>query len=133
MLKAISELICCKTCKQILKKPVIIPCGETICAEHETLFRNEETVRCQFCDKDHELADPEQHFLPNKGIEGFLAGEISKLDLGEKYKRIAKLLEEMSDQVRRFDELKERPESLIFEKFQEMRRKVDLVREEIIQ
>ncbi len=85
MLKAISDLINCKICKQILKKPVSIPCGETICAEHEELFKSKYTSRCQLCNKDHKLANY-AHFPVNKVVEGFLDGEISRLNFGENYK-----------------------------------------------
>jgi hypothetical protein len=133
MLTAIKDLISCKICKQITKGPVILPYGETICAEHEQLFRrNKETARCQICDKDHELGEAE-HFPVNKAVQGFLAGEISKLDFGENYKNTKKLLEELDGAKAYYHKIRRDPEDLIFDKFQAMRRKVDLIREQIIQ
>jgi hypothetical protein len=116
----------------MIKKPVLLPCGETVCAEHEELFRNRKTTKCQFCDKEHFLAESE-HFLTNKAVEGFLAVEISRLDFGENYKNTANLLGQLNGLTNILDKMKKNPENSVFEKFQEMRRKVDLIREQVIQ
>jgi hypothetical protein len=132
MLKTINNLICCKLCKQILKKPVVLPCGESICAIHEEQFKNKETAKCQLCDEEHFLNNA-QNFLANKVVDGFLAGEISRLNFGKKHENTTQLLIELNTSLYHFDKLRSNPGDLIFEKFQAMRNKVDLIREKILQ
>jgi hypothetical protein len=131
MLKVIRDLIKCKICKQILRKPVLLPCGETVCAEHEELFKNKYTAKCKLCSKTHKLCRSAS-FPVNKAVEGFLAGEISQLDFGDNYKNTTRLLGELTEASIYFDKLRKNPKDFIYERFQVMRRKVDLVREEII-
>ncbi len=42
----LESLIYSNVCDAILKEPVLLPCGETICAKHEELFKARETSRC---------------------------------------------------------------------------------------
>jgi hypothetical protein len=132
MLETIKTILSCKLCEKILDQPVILPCCETVCGKHQELFKNKETSRCKLCDQDHELGET-AHFLTNKVVECFLAGNISKLDFGENYTQASNLLKELVNAQDVYNRVKNKPEDLIVEKFQEMRNKVDLIREEIIQ
>ncbi len=132
MLETIKTILSCKLCEKILDRPVILPCGETVCGKHEEQFKSRETARCKICDKDHELGESE-NFITNKVVECFLAGEISRLDFGENYKQAFKLLTELNDAQANYDEIKGTSEGILLEKCQAMRNKVDLIREEIIQ
>jgi hypothetical protein len=131
MLETIRQIISCKLCEKILERPVLLPCGETICFQHEYLFKNQNTARCKLCETNHELGESE-HFPSNKGLERLLENEIRKLDLGKHYKETVKLLEELKSATVNLYSNKKNPGDLIFESFQAMRRKVDLVREAII-
>jgi hypothetical protein len=75
------------------------PCGESICAIHEEQFKNKVTAKCLLCDEEHFL-DESQHFLANKTVDGFLAGEISRLNFGKNYENATQLLEELNTSIR---------------------------------
>jgi hypothetical protein len=132
MLDSIKSILNCKFCVRILENPVILPCGETICDKHDESFRVKETAKCPICDEYHTLGESER-FLANKGFERLLATEISKLELGEDYREAAKLLDELNNLKSVYDEMGSNTEDLVGEKFLAMRRKVDLIRDEIIQ
>ncbi len=132
MLEAVKNVINCDLSNELLKQPVVLPCGGTVCGKHQALFKNKETARCQICDEDHELSGS-GHFPANKKVARLLEAEISRLDFGENYKQGLKLLQELKNVMTKYDEVKNKVVDLIFEKFQEMRRKVYLIREQIIQ
>jgi hypothetical protein len=132
MLRTVNKLVCCKFCEEILEQPILLPCGETICAKHESLFKIKETARCELCDKDHYLNEAD-HFPTNKVVEGFLEAEITKLNFGDDYKQASGLLAELNNTKTEYDKIRGDPEDLIHEKFQAMRSKVDIIREQIIQ
>ncbi len=119
-------------CETILERPVLLPCGEIICTRHEKQYKSKDTAKCQLCDGEHFL-DESQHFLTNKVAAGLLAAEFNKLDFGENYKQAAKLLAELKSAYLDYEKFQDNAEELIFGTFQEMRRKVNLTREEIIQ
>ena len=106
MIESVKNLITCKWCSSILKEPVILPCSESVCREHESHFRinndNQET-KCLLCHEEHKLND-EEHFLFNKSFE----------------------------MVESFETLMQSPESSINEHFSQLRNRIDLVREDFI-
>jgi hypothetical protein len=132
MLETVRNSICCKVCNCILNKPVILPCGETICAKHDYIYKNKHTCKCQLCEKERFL-DESESFPQNKAIEGLLEADISKLNLGDDYKIAWEYLNALSYNQDKYEKLKSSPEEFIHEKFQAMRHKVDLVRERLIQ
>jgi hypothetical protein len=132
MLSVITNLITCKLCKEIFDRPVILPCGDTICSKHEELYKQADTSKCELCARVHKLNESE-HFPANKVAQSLIANEINKLDFGEDHKKARELINELNELKSNYDNTKNSVEDLIFEKFHEMRRKVDLIREEIIQ
>jgi hypothetical protein len=85
-----------------------------------------------FCQKEHQLTETD-HFPRNKAIEGLIQAEINKLDLGEDYEEACRLVDDLNAQKAIYEKMRSKPEEFVFEKFQEMRRKADLIREDIIQ
>jgi hypothetical protein len=132
MLDTVQKIINCKLCRAIVKKPVFLPCGETICARHEKRFRNIYTAKCYLCNKSHRLKK-NQHFPYNKVTKCLLKTEINKLDFGDEYKKAKGLIQEVRKLKSNYENTKNATGEHVFERFQEMRRKVDLIRESIIQ
>jgi hypothetical protein len=62
-----------------------------------------------------------------------LTTEISKLEFGENHKQACELLEKLSHAYLNYHKIRNNPEEFLSEKFEAMRRKVDLIREQIIQ
>jgi hypothetical protein len=109
-----------------------LPCGETVCAEHETMFRDLFTSECSVCNKIHHLTK-NQHFPPSKMAQSFLDAELSKLYLGEEHKNSSELLVKLNEMIKNYEDTKNSAGNQIFERFRSMRQKVQLIRQEIIQ
>jgi hypothetical protein len=120
MLPQIGLLIDFKLCKEILQQPVNLPCGETICAKHEGLFRHMRTSGCQFCNKYHALGLFE-HFSMNKVAQQLLDAEINKLDFGKDYKQALKNYSNLRSLEKKYQEMKNSADDLVSERFQQMR------------
>lgn len=69
----LDEIIKCKTCKRIFNKPVILPCGHSICKHHlDNIKANKvKQVFCKSCDSFHDI--PECGFVTNLTLESLLA------------------------------------------------------------
>jgi hypothetical protein len=126
MLETVKNIINCDLCNDLLEQPVILPCGGA-------LFKRKRVSECcQLCDKNHDLSELD-HFPANKKVARLLEAEISKLDFGENYKQATKLLHELNNASLNNEKAKHKAADLISEKFKGMIRKVNLIREEIIQ
>jgi hypothetical protein len=132
MLDTVQKIINCKFCKAVVKRPVFLPCGETICARHERRFKNAFTAKCKLCKKQHRLAK-NQHFPASKVTKRFLKAGINKLEFGEDHKIARELLNELKQLKNDYKNTRNSMGDKIFDRFQEMRRKVDLIREELLQ
>jgi hypothetical protein len=96
-----NEAIKCMVCKKILDRPVILPCGESICQSHV----NKKTVEnkqfsCVICESTHDI--PANGFVPNRSLEKIMQTKIDKFDFGTEYqnasticKRLAHILDEI--------------------------------------
>ena len=121
----------CSYCPKVLKDPIILPCQDTICKEHleET---NIKSIQCLTCNEEFNLDKIE--FKTNK-IAKALSEKDAHLSNEEKV-----LKKSLTDSLVEFysilDEFKESKLSLsvnIFNHFAEIRRKIDVQREELKQ
>jgi hypothetical protein len=127
-----SELIC-TFCSRILSSPIHLPCNcETICAEHlsEPNVVKGKTLKCKSCNQIFEIEDKE--FKPNKLAQNLLSKEIYLI--GEE----KSLKNSLKESIQSFFSLLfqlEQDKSLAildgYNHFQEIRRKIDLQREEL--
>ncbi len=70
----ISSYYKCKICNEILKDPVALPCGVTICKEHVEEIGNQ---KCPLCDQPHQIL--ESGYLINEAIQGMLDAQLYTL------------------------------------------------------
>ena len=64
------DALMCATCKKMLKTPVILPCGHTICKHHvDEAAKNNETrhIRCDICLEFYEI--PVNGFVRVRALE----------------------------------------------------------------
>ena len=122
-------LICEFTgCKLILDNPVTMPCGNSICKHHlEQIEQSDDTkYNCFFCLEQHEI--PKNGFGVNialmKMIQNFY-------ELDPIRKIIIKSFNELNDSVNEYNSLDS--DVYIYDYFAEIRNKVDLHREELIE
>jgi hypothetical protein len=139
MIETVRKLISCKWCDQILKKPVLLPCGATICLAHEAHFRacevkkeDEKSSLCQLCGQDHRLTEFE-HLPTNEIAQDLLDSQLNELYFGKNYEKAAELLKTLHLLMSDYEQMKNNPEGFIFDYFQAVRDKVDLIRDELIQ
>ena len=57
------ELLKCKICDNIFKKPILLPCYETICHKDLIYIDGKATIECLLCKKEHIERDTGFHFL----------------------------------------------------------------------
>jgi len=114
-------------CKKILKKPVALPCGCTVCGSH--LEIKTKTLKCVPCDIEHNLN--EITCMPNKTIEKMLSQGVHLSDEEKSFRQ--KLEESLADLHFFGDELRAKHSLLevaIYDHFVELRRQLDLRSEE---
>ena len=125
-----SDFICC-ICQMVLNDPVTLPCTSDICSEHlrDGTAKNG-TIRCMKCEKDFDV--PQRGFTPNLILSDLLASELHLSEEEKSIKRaiqdqILKLIQIQHDVKQTHIDM----EITSFQHFTEIRRKIDLQREEL--
>jgi hypothetical protein len=113
-----------KTCNFFLEKPIILPCGSTICQEHVASFKNK--YSCSLCNNEHWI--PKKGFPINKFADKTIKGSFHFNELQKKTKDSYEKLERI---IQEHDGLNS--EDLIYEYFSNLRNQVDLHREQQIE
>ncbi len=120
-------LFTCLLCKQILKEPVLLPCGESICRTHSEDVCSK---TCTFCIQEHSL--PEEGFASNKIVQKMLDLEVDRISLkSASYDKCQKGLDELKKVYARVDSILQDPQNLIYEHFSEIKNTADLKKEKI--
>ena len=123
-MESINKVFKCGFCDKLLIKPVILPCGDSICKLHEEEIRNSKNeTTCSICSIAYEM--PINGLIPNKALE-----EVIKLNFQSNDTAYGLAVEEcqkLDELYKRFYLLKD---SYIHEKISEQRSKIDLEREQ---
>ena len=72
----LQTLFNCKLCSELLREPVLLPCGVSICKFHSSEITG---VKCEFCKKPHTL--PESGFAENKLVQSMLDIQLNILNI----------------------------------------------------
>ena len=131
MLTANKAQLTCKQCNQILEDPVYFPCFCTVCHVHlrDATDKNKGMIKCVTCDKEFDINHIEVKINAHAKI-------LLQADehLHEKEKVLKNDMHTLIDQFEeirtQFNERLKRAELLNHEKFAEIRRQIDLHREE---
>ena len=121
----------CSNCPKILKKPVTFTCGCTVCGEHldDKEATKTKTIKCVKCNIEYNLN--EINFKPNKLVEDLLNQNVYLTEEEKSFK--TKISQSLADLHNIFDELREKKTMLeveIYDHFVELRRQIDIRREE---
>ena len=113
-------------CKLYLENPIALSCGSTICKEHIDNYDYEHTFKCLICDEEHTV--PENGYQINKTLlkiinSGLHLNEIQRSTI-ESFKKLDSIL----NQYNSIDS-----ETMIYDYFFNIRNKVDLHRERLIE
>jgi len=132
-LDKIKTLFNCDICNHSLVDPITLACGNNVCNEHlKTWFdlNDIESFTCGICQDKHGV--PEKGFKVNKQIQEALEIEFCNLEISfASYDDCKTKLEEARKSVTEIKALEENPESYIYEYFSNIKRQVDIRREEL--
>ena len=130
-----SDALMCTSCKKMLKIPVILPCGHTICKHHvDEAANNNETnhIRCDICLESYEI--PANGFVRVRALEIQLE---NKPNLGQQllsdFNLARDTCESFGEFLEEFNRIKSDPELKIHTVISDLKNKVDLKREEMKQ
>lgn len=76
----IANAIKCVNCKEVFSKPLILPCGHSICKKHTET--EDEKIRCERCESNH----LNKGFSVNEALEEIVASQIASMDFGNVHK-----------------------------------------------
>ena len=118
----------CKVCQYLLRDPVSLPCGETVCKAHsEELCKS----KCDFCTLKHQL--PKNGFSINKLIQDMLEIQLNMLNIDiNHFDDCKRLIRDLKASICGVESIQNDPGRFISEHFLEMNRLVDLRKESLI-
>ena len=126
----VAALFECELCLKTIVSPVALPCGSNVCASHLQKYLAQDEFKCRACEEEHTV--PKGGFKINKNMQKSL-----ELELNQVFKSNP-LVEECKDHIenatkviRDLECLKESPDGYIYEYFEEIKRQVDLRRENL--
>ena len=130
----IKHVFDCDLCHQILVDPISIPCGNNFCKSHlDTLLINvskdKSFFSCEICKEEHFI--PKSGFLVNKRMQSGLEIQFNTLKMTPIIFDECKLeIKKANENVAKIELLEKNSESYIYEYFAEIRRHVDIRRED---
>jgi hypothetical protein len=128
----LKDALKCNHCNETFDVPMVLPCFELICKRHiennEFKTNNDGFIKCPFCNDEHQI--PEKIDLR---IKKLIDLEVNKIDLGKKYSLAKQELMSLDQLVKEFESLNNEPESFIYNYYAEMKAKVNLRREELLE
>ena len=117
----------CSICVKILKNPIGLPCGCTVCGEHRHAKTNQ--IKCVSCHIEYNVK--ENDFKPNKLVEKMLRLGVHLTDEEKTFKlQMEQAMSEISQLSAELSEKKPTLEVGIYDHFVELRRQIDIRREE---
>ena len=130
----VKNLFDCEQCNQLLVEPVTLPCGYSVCKRHldellENTPKDMNKFDCQLCEEKHYI--PENGFFVNKRIQNGLNIKLNSLKLNSVYDKFKREITDAKNNIQKLENLQKYPENYIFEYFEELKRQVDLRREEL--
>lgn len=112
----------CFECKEILQSPIILPCFKTVCNKH---VPKQGTFFCKPCQRHHFV--PINGFAPNMAMKDLVDSRLPE------YKRALGSCELVKSTIGRLERLKNEPGCLIEEIIGELKDRIRLRRQELIE
>ena len=130
----VKNLFNCEQCSQLLVDPVTLPCGSSVCKSHldeliEKTTKETNKFECELCKEKHYI--PENGFAINKRFQSALDIKLNTLKLNPVYNECKKEINLAENSIEKIENLLKDPEHFIFEYFEELKRQVDLRRENL--
>lgn len=116
----------CNECLSVLEKPVLLPCGSSVCCKHlESL--QEETFFCKSCEQDHHIE--ENNKIVIKSVEILINSNLKNLNLGPEYNSAFKMCNELEETINEMKTLRNDPAHFIKQTINRLKNKTELIRE----
>jgi len=124
-METVKKAFKCGYCDKLLIKPVLLPCGHSICKIHQEEIRSskKEETTCSICSTPYEISIND--LIPNKGLEELI--EENFLSIDTVYGLAVEECQKLDELYKRLFQLND---SYIHEKISEQRSKIDLEREQ---
>lgn len=113
----------CSYCNKIYEDPIILDCcGQNICKKDIQIIKtNQENCPNVECQKNTFT------FKSNNIVKMLIENyELNKIPFESEYEKV---LKELNEKIDKLEKIKSNPENIIYEKFSELKRKIDLDRE----
>ena len=120
------EKLTCKFCNDIYKNPIALACGDSICKHHidQLVSSKSNKFTCPLCNEEN----VKQNFKVNKLIQDLLESNLHKFDVDSKFKII---FDSLKTEIHNLEAVLKDPENIIYEEINELKRQVDLDRENL--
>ena len=130
----VKNLLDCEQCNHLLVDPVALPCGYSVCKKHldelmEASPKESNTFLCKLCDDEHYI--PKKGFAINKRFQNALGIKLNTLKLNPVYEECKTEINDARINIQKLEILEKNPENLISEYFEELKRHVELRRDEL--
>jgi uncharacterized UBP type Zn finger protein len=114
--------------------PITLVCGYTICKSHLDKMINDSTNKknmfnCEMCNKEHYV--PNGGFVINKHIQKALEFKFHDFKPSPIFDECKQIIKETKESADKVQTISNDPENFIYEYFSDLKRKVDLRREEL--
>ena len=124
----------CDVCYQLLVEPVVMACGEIICKTHlDKLMTNtskrKEFFVCGICQEEHWI--PKNGFVVNSRLQKLLELELNALKGSPVFDECMKEINKAKENLVKCELLEKNAENYIYDYFEDIKRQVDLRREDL--
>ena len=130
---SIKQDFACSFCSKIYKNPFILPCDDMLCEEHlkEASVRKNNSITCKTCQIEFEVKDNKM-IRPSKVLQKLIENERYLSDEEKSLKRqLEQALRDFLDLNEQLQDAKNSFDLDCHNHFQEIRRKIDVQREEL--
>ena len=130
----VSSYFDCDLCNKLLVDPIVLPCGNCICKPHlnellTNITKEKNTFICCICQDEHQI--PKNGFMIHQKLQNLIKLELNLLEPSPLYEECKKEIEGAKEKVVKIEQLKKDPESYLYEYFEDIKRQVDIRREEL--
>ena len=129
-METIDSLIHCSNCKCLLEDPIMLPCGNTICAKHiRVAFQKKEPFNCDHCKQSHPTLNCT--YPPCALAKRIIQSKLRQLDLCENYQVTNKAYTDLKEIVEEYEVNKTNPTKFFSSYFGNVRTEIETLRDNL--